>query len=106
LVWSEDIETQHEREYSEMNASYKFSTYLAAGIPLIVNKGMAKQDFVEKYNLGFVCENMDEVLELLKDMTEEIYREKQKASQDIGELIKEGFFAKKLLIEIQNALYL
>lgn len=49
---------------------------------------------------------MDEVLELLKDMTEEIYREKQKASQDIGELIKEGLFAKKLLIEIQNALYL
>ncbi len=42
LVWSENIENQFEREYSEMNASFKFSTYLAAGLPIIVNKGLAK----------------------------------------------------------------
>ncbi|XHB95385.1 hypothetical protein AAFF39_10960 [Lactococcus garvieae] len=38
LVWSENIENQFEREYSEMNASFKFSTYLAAGLPIIVIK--------------------------------------------------------------------
>lgn len=106
LVWSEDIESQHEREYSEMNASYKFGTYLAAGVPIIVNKGIAKEKFIEDYNIGFVCENLDEVTSLLANMTEEMYREKQKASQEIGELVREGFFGKKLLIEIQNALYL
>ena len=106
LVWSEDIEAQHEREYSEMNASYKFSTYLAAGLPLIVNKGMAKEDFVRRYNIGFVCERLEEVTTLVETLSESDYREKQEAAQKMGALIREGFFAKKLLLDIQSSLYL
>ena len=37
LCWSEDREELVERRYSRMNASYKLSTFLAAGLPIIAN---------------------------------------------------------------------
>lgn len=106
LVWSENIENQEERAYSEMNVSFKFSTYLAAGLPLIVNKGLAKEEFVEKYNIGFVVENLDEAVKLIEQMQPEDYRGLQNNVQKISGLVKEGFFTQKLLIDIQSFLYL
>lgn len=106
LVWSENIENQEERKYSEMNASFKFSTYLAAGLPLIVNKGLAKQEFVEKYNLGFVVESLDEAVACIEQMKPEDYVSLQKEVQKISELVKSGFFTQKLLVDIQSFLYL
>ena len=73
LVWSENIENQFEREYSEMNASFKFSTYLAAGLPIIVNKGLAKQSFVEEQEIGLVANNLDEAIDYVKCMSSSEY---------------------------------
>lgn len=106
LVWSENIDNQDEREYSEMNASFKFSTYLAAGLPLFVNQGIAKQAFVEKYGIGFVVESLDEAVSIIEQMTKEEYEEIQGRVHKISELLREGFFTKKMLIEVQDFLYL
>ncbi|MFK4899315.1 sugar transferase [Lactococcus petauri] len=106
LVWSENIDNQDEREYSEMNVSFKFSTYLAAGLPLIVNRGLAKQDFVEKYGVGFVVSSLDEAVDLVKGMSFEEYAALQERVQRISQLVREGFFTKKMLVEAQSFLYL
>lgn len=106
LVWSENIENQYEREYSEMNASFKFSTYLAAGLPLIVNKGIAKEDFVTKYNLGNAVDNLQQAVDYVNSVTEQEYNVLVNNVKNIGSLIKEGFFTRQLLLEIQAELFL
>lgn len=106
LVWSEDIENQYEREYSEMNVSFKFSTYLAAGLPLIVNKGLAREQFVRKYGLGFVAESLEEVVEQIKSISEEEYIKIQQRVKGVGNLIRDGFFTKQLLLDIERKLML
>lgn len=106
LVWSENIENQSEREYSEMNVSFKFSTYLSAGIPIIVNKGLAKQDFVEKYQIGFVAETLDEAVDRVNSMSIEEYNQMVSRVHDISSMIREGFFTQMLLVDIQRNLYL
>lgn len=106
LVWSEDIETQAEREYSEMNVSFKFSTYLAAGLPLIVNKGLAREEFVKANGLGFAVDNLEEAVKLVSSMDEQTYRRVQANVASVSGLVREGFFAKKLLLDIQYFLYL
>lgn len=106
LVWSENIENQFEREYSEMNASFKFSTYLAAGLPIIVNKGLAKQSFVEEQEIGLVANNLEEAIDYVKCMSSSEYMRISSNVQRVGALVKEGFFTKQLLMEIQNYLFL
>lgn len=106
LVWSENIENQYEREYSEMNVSFKFSTYLAAGLPLVVNKGIAKEDFVTKYNLGVAVDNLQEAVDYVNSVTEQEYNVLVNNVKTIGSLIKEGFFTRQLLLEIQAELFL
>lgn len=106
LVWSENIENQAEREYSEMNVSFKFSTYLAAGLPIVVNRGLSKQEFVEKHGIGFVASSLSEAIELIKYLSQEEYEKVQSQVHKISGLVREGFFTKKMLINIQNYLYL
>ncbi|WP_285141742.1 sugar transferase [Lactococcus petauri] len=106
LVWSENIENQYEREYSEMNVSFKFSTYLAAGLPLVVNKGIAKEDFVTKYNLGVAVDNLQQAVDYVNSVTEQEYNVLVNNVKTIGSLIKEGFFTRQLLLEIQAELFL
>ena len=106
LVWSENIENQFEREYSEMNASFKFSTYLAAGLPIIVNQGLAKQNFVEEQEIGLVASNLEEAIDYVKYMSSAEYMRLSTNVQRVGALVKEGFLTKQLLMEIQNYLFL
>lgn len=106
LVWSENIDNQEEREYSEMNVSFKFSTYLAAGLPLIVNQGLAKQEFVEQYGVGFVVSSLDEAVERIQELSLEEYVALRSRVQKISVLVREGFFTKKMLVEVQSFLYL
>lgn len=106
LVWSENLENQYERVYSEMNASFKFSTYLAAGIPIIVNRGMAKENFVKHYNLGYISESLEDIIKYTKTISDSEYHILCSNVKKISSLMREGFFTKKLLIDIQNKLYL
>lgn len=106
LVWSEDIDNQAEREYSKMNSSFKFSTYLAAGIPIIVNEGISKEYFVKKHNIGFSVKSLDKAEELIKEMTEEDYIKLQQNVKKLAPLLREGFFTKKLLLTIEEKLFL
>ncbi|QIL50441.1 sugar transferase [Weissella coleopterorum] len=106
LVWSENIENQSEREYSEMNVSFKFSSYLAAGIPLIVNRGLAKQSFVESQGIGLVADSLEEVNEYVSNINADEYQRLLQNVAGISTLIQDGFFTKKLLIEIEEFLFM
>lgn len=106
LVWSENLENQYERVYSEMNASFKFSTYLAAGIPIIVNSGLAKEKFLTQYDIGYVSESLDDAIKYVKMISDSEYNRLINNVKGISSLMREGFFTKQLLIEVQKELYL
>lgn len=106
LVWSEDTEEQRERKYSEMNTSFKLSTYLAAGIPVIVNKGLSKQEFIEKYKIGLVAETLEDVSQIVESVSPEEYAVMQENIKNISKMIRDGYFTRKLLVKIQEVIYL
>lgn len=102
LVWSED---SYWREYMKMNAPYMLSTYLAAGIPVIVPIGMAEQDTVIRKNLGLVVESLDEAVERIGQMGETEYRQMAEDVEQFAFLLREGYFTKKALTDVVFQLF-
>lgn len=96
LLWSED---SYWCEYMKMNACYKMSTYLAAGLPIIVPRGIAEQNTVVRKGLGFVVESLDEAVERVEGMDKKEYENMTKNVEDFSKLLRNGYFTKKVLLD-------
>lgn len=96
LVWTKD---SYSGEYMKMNANYKFSAYLAAGIPLIVNSNIAEKDTIVRKKLGLAVNSLDEAVHKIESMSEKQYNEMVANVALFSNLIREGYFAKRLLID-------
>lgn len=57
LVW----DSNGYNDYLKYNWSYKFSLYLASGLPVIAKKGSNVGNFVDKYELGFTIASLSEL---------------------------------------------
>ena len=87
------------KEYIKMNASYKFSTYLAAGIPVVVPSGIGEEDTIRRKKLGLVVDSLDEAAERIERMSEAEYREMADNVERFSYLLREGYFTKKALTD-------
>lgn len=96
LLWSED---PYFREYMKMNANYKISAYLAAGLPVIVNSCIAEKDTIIRKNLGLVVDSLDEAVEKVAAITPEEYDKMVDGVAVFSELIRGSYFAKKVLTD-------
>ena len=96
VLWSDDPIW---REYIKINASYKFSTYLASGIPVIVPCGIAEEKTIIKKNLGLVVDSLDEAVERIEHMNEEEYNRMVNSVEAFAYLLREGYFTKKALTD-------
>ena len=96
LVWYGNEEW---RQYLSMNNSLKLSAYLAAGIPVIVPRGISCQSMIEENHLGIVADTLEEAAEIVKNMTEPEYRAYSAAAAWFAPLVREGFFTKKCLLD-------
>lgn len=96
LVWHDDPWWV---EYMKLNASYKVATYLAAGIPLIISSSKAEKDIVIRKNLGLAVDSLNEAVEKIENMTVEQYNQMVRDVGAFGELIRGGYFTKKLLVD-------
>lgn len=99
LCWSENTEQQDEREYSKLNASYKLSTYLAAGLPVIANQGIATEEFIKKHHLGFIAKDLVEVNNIVQTISEDEYRDLTNSVKGVSFLVRNGYMTKKVLID-------
>lgn len=97
LVWYGD-ECGH--QYLSMNGSMNLSVYLAAGIPVIVPRGISNQCMIEENHLGFIVDTLDEAAEIVKNITEQEYQEYTSAVAKFSDLIKEGYFTRKCLVDM------
>ena len=89
LVWTEDPVT---KEYMSMDATFKFSTYLAAGIPVIVHHSLQTSDLVAKKHLGIVVDNLEEASNIVKNISDSQYQEIIQNVNSFGTLIRNGYF--------------
>ena len=102
LVWEQTARP----EYYRCNQPHKLCTYLAAGIPVLIEKGLLHESMVRKYGLGFVVDSLEEAADLVKNITEEEYYQLVNNIKNISFLIRGGYFTKKLLIDTVNYLLL
>ena len=105
LVWdgsSVDECTGNTGNYLRYNNPHKLSLYLASGIPVIVWKQSAEAGFVEKYNVGFAVESLNELTDIMSDMTEEKYFDIVKNVKDVSNKVRNGYFLSKSLETIKK----
>lgn len=96
LVWYDD---DYWHQYMKYNNSFKLSVYLAAGIPVIVPRGISNQYLIEKNHLGLVVDSLEEAVGRVKNMEEPDYQEYVRHVKEFSQLIRNGYFTKKFLID-------
>lgn len=96
LLWSED---PNWREYMKKNASYKLSTYLASGLPVIVPSGIAEEKTVIQKKLGIAVDSLEEAAERIEHMNEEEYDGMAESAEAFACVLREGYFTKKALTD-------
>lgn len=101
LVWSNNLDVE---EYMKVCLSYKLSTYLAAGIPVVVKKEISNQKIIEDNKLGLVVNDLNEAVIKVKSLSSKDYQEYIEHTIHFAELLRNGFFTKKLLIETVHCL--
>ena len=99
LVWSTHQNEDQNLDYYSMNLSYKLSTYLAAGIPVIIPSTLSNSAFIVEQGLGLVADSLEEVNALVEHLSEETYIEMCRRVQYFSFLISQGFFAKQFLLK-------
>lgn len=96
LLWTED---EYTKEYMKLCICSKISLYLASGIPVIVHSSIPVADTILQKNLGFVVDSLDEAVDKIERTTEEQYNQMVHDVGIFGELIRGGYFTKKLLTD-------
>lgn len=96
LVWSEDPSWQH---YLSMSASFALSTFLAAGLPVIVPTTNSNQELIKKKKLGLVVNSLAEAKEKVNKVSPQDYQEMTHNVAEFGQLIRDGYFTKRSLTE-------
>ena len=99
LVWNTQYNDGENVDYYEMNISHKLSTYLAAGIPVIVPNTLSNSHLIEERGLGFAVNSLEEADQLVQNMDPKTYQEISNRAQGFAFLLKEGYITKKLLVD-------
>ena len=95
LVWAED----NQYEYYKMNLPFKVTTFLAAGIPLIIRRGIHVEDFVTKNQIGIVVDSLAEADQIVQVLTKEQYGRLLENVKKVQFLITHGYYTRKVLVD-------
>lgn len=99
LVWGTSENPADEADYYHLNISHKVSTYLAAGIPVVVPSYLSNASYIKEKGLGYVVDNLEEASHLVAETSAPDYQEMVDNVSKVSYALKEGYFTKKLLID-------
>lgn len=86
--------------YFRLSSSSKFSSYMIAGLPVLVDKhAQWPAELVKKYKVGIVADNFEKLLYKASNIDEDKYLEIRKNALFLGEKIRKGYFIKRALKE-------
>ena len=95
LVWA----TDGQLEYYKYNQPFKAGTFLAAGVPIIAQHGTNIAGFIEKHDIGYVVDSLDEVDRIMQSMTEREYKHLLDNIRGIQFLIQNGYYTRRALLD-------
>lgn len=101
LIWYQDEDSHRGMEYGN---SYELARYLAAGIPIIVPRGISNQMLIEKNHLGLVVDSIKEAVTVVEAMTEEEYQGYVRDVRQFACSLRGGYYTKKCLIDAVQAI--
>lgn len=96
LVWPS---AEGDSRYYQLVQPYKVGSYLAAGIPVIMQKGIGPEETILENGLGFVVDSLEEADHLIQSTTEDQYNQMVRRIADFNALVKDEWFTKKLLTD-------
>ena len=96
LLWPDGIGIEG---YSLMTQPYDLGTYLAAGIPVIMQRGMTGEQFVTEHGLGFVVDSLGEAGDMVRRCTRNEYYAMLAHMEYISFLVRNGYYTKKLFTD-------
>ncbi len=84
-------------EYLKYICPHKLSMYLSSGIPIIIWKESAMNDFVKKNNIGIAVNSLRELPKIFSNLSIEKYSEIRSNAIRIGRQISDGYFLSTVL---------
>jgi len=94
LVWAGD---DYFDSYYSMNQPHKLGSTLACGIPVIVRKGCAHEEFITRNGVGYVVSSMEEADMIVQNITDEEYDTLYNNVAKIQALLLNGAYTRKVL---------
>lgn len=89
-------------EYLSLCCSYKLSIFIAAGIPVIVRRGIANQAELEEKGVIIVVDSLEEAAAIVTHMSSELYDSYCQNVRKLAKVIRNGWVTRQLLT---NAVY-
>lgn len=93
LVWDGDTIRGCNGRYGAyllLNAPHKLSAYLAAGMPVIVNRYAAVAEFVQREGVGLLMDNLKELPDTLRALSDEDYAALKENARRVGQQLRRG----------------
>ena len=77
-------------DYTKYNSPHKASLYISSGLPVIVWKKAGIASIIEKNNLGLVVDNINDLDQIISNITKKQYSAMKKSVIEYGKRIREG----------------
>jgi hypothetical protein len=106
LIWEGTSIDTCEGEYGyyiRFNNSHKFSLYMALGLPVVVWKEAAIARFVLEHKIGFVIESLEDLNNMLENVSPEQYQQYADNVLKISPQVREGDFLKAAVTKLVNS---
>lgn len=104
LVWDGTVDapsdTLPQRNYTRYNTPHKFSCYMVAGLPVIAWKDAAIADVIQKYQVGYLIENLYEINHLDYSQYETFCENAKK----LAVKVRDGWFARRVFEAVRESI--
>lgn len=105
LVWDGDSVTSCSGDlglYLQYNNPHKTSLYIRCHLPVIIWSKAALAGFIKKHNIGFCIDSLEEINDLLSNLSKEEYTIMRNNVVEISAKLSAGYYISKVL---DNILY-
>ena len=102
LVWDGDSIDCCDGKYGNYlryNSPYKMSSYLCAGLPVILWSQMGMSKFAKENNIGICVDSLAEIPQRLAALTPEEYAAMRKSAAEIGQRLRSSYYSRLALDE-------
>lgn len=86
-------------KYLQYNAPYKLSSYIAAGLPVIVWDKMGIADFVKSNGIGIALSSLENLGKVLSELSKSEYNHMRENTKSVQAKVSSGYFARRALEE-------